>query len=64
MNISDLGTQGCKMEWFHLACVGLDDIPARTTKWYCPDCRKALNVGEKGEVNARDARLNTISYRA
>ncbi|PHH83044.1 hypothetical protein CDD82_3846 [Ophiocordyceps australis] len=43
----------CKQEWFHLECVGLADIPARTTKWYCPDCRKLLNIGEKGEVSAR-----------
>ncbi|KAK4123866.1 hypothetical protein N657DRAFT_596733 [Parathielavia appendiculata] len=43
----------CKQEWFHLECVGLSDIPARTTKWYCPDCRKLLNIGEKGEVSAR-----------
>ncbi|KAH6625004.1 hypothetical protein B0J18DRAFT_198131 [Chaetomium sp. MPI-SDFR-AT-0129] len=46
----------CKLEWFHLECVGLSDIPARTTKWYCPDCRKALNIGEKGEVSARGVR--------
>lgn len=45
--------QNCKGEWFHLECVGLADIPARTTKWYCPDCRKLLNIGEKGEVSAR-----------
>ncbi|KAK4157970.1 inhibitor of growth protein 3 [Chaetomidium leptoderma] len=43
----------CKQEWFHLECVGLSDIPARTTKWYCPDCRKLLNLGERGEVSAR-----------
>lgn len=43
----------CQQEWFHLECVGLTAIPARTTKWYCPDCRKALNIGEKGEVSAR-----------
>ncbi|PKS06842.1 hypothetical protein jhhlp_006918 [Lomentospora prolificans] len=46
-------TDNCKGEWFHLECVNLEDIPARTTKWYCPDCRVALNIGEKGEVNAR-----------
>ncbi|KAK4175234.1 hypothetical protein QBC36DRAFT_355314 [Triangularia setosa] len=46
----------CKQEWFHLECVGLSDIPARTTKWYCPDCRKALKIGEKGEVSARGVR--------
>ncbi|KAK0665998.1 hypothetical protein QBC41DRAFT_367204 [Cercophora samala] len=46
----------CKQEWFHLECVGLEDIPARTTKWYCPDCRKALKIGERGEVSARGVR--------
>ncbi|KAK3296069.1 uncharacterized protein B0H64DRAFT_322710 [Chaetomium fimeti] len=46
----------CKLEWFHLECVGLSDIPARTTKWYCPDCRKLLNIGERGEVSARGVR--------
>ncbi|KAG6243216.1 hypothetical protein E4U25_001778 [Claviceps purpurea] len=46
----------CEREWFHLECVGLEDIPARTTKWYCPDCRKVLNIGEKGEVSARGVR--------
>ncbi|UKZ51996.1 hypothetical protein TrVGV298_005763 [Trichoderma virens] len=45
--------QNCKQEWFHLECVGLSDIPARTTKWYCPDCRRLLNIGEKGEISAR-----------
>ncbi|RCI14961.1 hypothetical protein L249_6440 [Ophiocordyceps polyrhachis-furcata BCC 54312] len=46
-------SDNCKQEWFHLECVGLADIPARTTRWYCPDCRRLLNIGEKGEVNAR-----------
>ncbi|KAJ9149593.1 PHD finger domain-containing protein [Coniochaeta hoffmannii] len=46
----------CKLEWFHLECVGLSDVPARTTKWYCPDCRVLLNIGQKGEVNARGVR--------
>ncbi len=48
--------QNCKYEWFHIECVGLADIPARTTKWYCPDCRRLLNIGEKGEVSARGVR--------
>lgn len=51
-----MGKQQCKQEWFHLECVGLEDIPARTTKWYCPDCRKALKIGERGEVSARGVR--------
>ncbi|KAK3333807.1 hypothetical protein B0T19DRAFT_356053 [Cercophora scortea] len=43
----------CPYEWFHLECVDLVEVPARTTKWYCPDCRISLNIGEKGEVTAR-----------
>ncbi|CAK7266022.1 hypothetical protein SEPCBS119000_001812 [Sporothrix epigloea] len=44
-------------EWFHLDCVGLTAVPARTTKWYCPDCRVLLNIGEKGEVSARGVKM-------
>ncbi|KFZ05763.1 hypothetical protein V501_08038 [Pseudogymnoascus sp. VKM F-4519 (FW-2642)] len=45
----------CQYEWFHLPCVGLtiETLPPRTTKWYCPECRVALHIGEKGEVSAR-----------
>ena len=54
---ADMGySQNCKAEWFHLECVGLSDIPARTTKWYCPDCRVLLNIGGKGEISARGVR--------
>ncbi|KAF4336010.1 Inhibitor of growth 1 [Fusarium beomiforme] len=48
-----LTNQQCKQEWFHLECVDLKEVPARTTKWYCPECRVKLNIGEKGEVSAR-----------
>lgn len=50
-------TQNCKQEWFHLECVGLSAIPARTTKWYCPECRVALNIGGRGEVTSRGVKL-------
>lgn len=56
IELCPLDIQHCEREWFHLECVGLEDIPARTTKWYCPDCRKVLNIGERGEVNARGVR--------
>jgi len=49
--------QNCKQEWFHLDCVGLSGIPARTTKWYCPECRVALNIGGRGEVTSRGVKL-------
>lgn len=35
----------CDKEWFHLDCVGLTDVPSRTAKWYCPDCRQKLGKG-------------------
>ncbi|KAK9771083.1 hypothetical protein AB5N19_06403 [Seiridium cardinale] len=50
-------TQNCKQEWFHLECVGLTEIPARTTKWYCPDCRVLLNIGGRGEVTSRGVKM-------
>lgn len=31
----------CPIEWFHLACVGLDKPPTAST-WLCPKCQ-ALN---------------------
>jgi hypothetical protein len=36
----------CEKEWFHLECVQLKDLPPRRTKWYCPDCRKKLKLGQ------------------
>ncbi|ORY70147.1 uncharacterized protein BCR38DRAFT_520990 [Pseudomassariella vexata] len=50
-------TQNCKQEWFHLECVGLTEIPARTTKWYCPECRVLLNIGGRGEVTSRGVKM-------
>lgn len=38
----------CEREWFHLECVGLTEVPGRTAKWYCPDCRKKLAKGLAG----------------
>ncbi|EPE10273.1 phd-finger domain-containing protein [Ophiostoma piceae UAMH 11346] len=49
--------ENCKQEWFHLECVDLTAVPARTTKWYCPDCRVLLNIGQKGEVSARGVKM-------
>ncbi|KAI1074347.1 hypothetical protein F5B20DRAFT_563859 [Whalleya microplaca] len=50
-------TQNCKQEWFHLECVELTEIPPRTTKWYCPECRVALNIGGRGEVTSRGVKM-------
>ncbi len=37
----------CKLEWFHMVCVGLSKKP--TGKWYCPDCTNVLNADLRGE---------------
>ena len=29
----------CKYQWFHLDCLKLKSLP-KSSKWYCPDCRK------------------------
>jgi len=40
----------CDKEWFHLPCMSMTegDIPSRRAKWYCPDCRAALNTDAYG----------------
>lgn len=38
--------EDCEKEWFHLDCLQLNGMPPRRTKWYCPDCRKKLKVGQ------------------
>jgi len=41
--------QDCERQWFHLACVGLTEIPPRRQTWYCPDCMVRLGVNASGE---------------
>ncbi|KAL4943019.1 hypothetical protein BDV06DRAFT_151150 [Aspergillus oleicola] len=48
--------QDCDREWFHLNCVGLTEVPSRTAKWYCPDCRVKLNKGAHGITRHSSAR--------
>jgi len=33
----------------------MTEIPARRSKWYCPDCRVLLNIDEKGHSAATTA---------
>ncbi|OQE20027.1 hypothetical protein PENSTE_c014G07409 [Penicillium steckii] len=42
--------QDCDREWFHLNCVGLSEVPSRTAKWYCPECRVKFHKGPDGIV--------------
>lgn len=30
----------CKYQWFHVACVGLSELPEGS--WYCPECRDKM----------------------
>ncbi|KJX95983.1 PHD finger domain-containing protein [Zymoseptoria brevis] len=39
--------ESCEKEWFHLECVNFSEMPPRRMKWYCPDCRKKLKIGNK-----------------
>jgi hypothetical protein len=55
--LTAVNEQNCEKEWFHIECVGLSEIPARTTKWYCPQCRILLNIGERGEVTSRGVKM-------
>ncbi|KAF2091778.1 hypothetical protein K490DRAFT_1647, partial [Saccharata proteae CBS 121410] len=40
-----IGCEGddCRIEWFHISCVGLTSAPKKSVKWFCPDCRKAMH---------------------
>ncbi|KAJ6018879.1 hypothetical protein N7522_000946 [Penicillium canescens] len=46
----------CDREWFHLDCVGLTEVPSRTAKWYCPQCRVKLHKGEDGIIKGGSRR--------
>lgn len=46
----------CDREWFHLDCVGLTEVPSRTAKWYCPECRVKLHKGEDGIIKGGSRR--------
>lgn len=39
-------TKQCEKEWFHLGCVGLEEIPGRRVKWWCPECRVKLGLDD------------------
>ncbi|KAI6043109.1 hypothetical protein EDC04DRAFT_2654658 [Pisolithus marmoratus] len=34
--------EGCKLEWFHLGCTGLSDLPGKKSKWYCRECKPKM----------------------
>ena len=31
--------ENCKIEWYHVKCVGLKQPPPEEEPWYCPDCK-------------------------
>ncbi|OPB45354.1 hypothetical protein A0O28_0075640 [Trichoderma guizhouense] len=45
--------ESCKYKWFHLECVGLTVAPSSKDKWYCPDCRGHVNIGEKANIDSQ-----------
>lgn len=46
----------CPREWFHLECVGLAKAPTKNQKWWCPECREALGIGQFGEKDRGERR--------
>lgn len=34
--------ESCKLEWFHLGCTGLSELPSKKSKWYCRDCKPKM----------------------
>ncbi|KAL5339143.1 hypothetical protein BJX70DRAFT_172110 [Aspergillus crustosus] len=46
----------CDREWFHLDCVGLSEVPSRTARWYCPECRIKLHKGTDGIIRTNSRR--------
>ncbi|KAF2754771.1 hypothetical protein EJ05DRAFT_132701 [Pseudovirgaria hyperparasitica] len=42
----------CPRQWFHWECVGIKKAPPDKTKWYCDDCRKAMNKSRPGSSRA------------
>lgn len=41
----------CRIEWFHLRCVGLNASPKG--KWYCADCRPYFMQSSKKSKSGR-----------
>ena len=43
----------CKIEWFHLACVGFLDGQKPKGKWYCPGCAPQYATKPKPKPKAK-----------
>ncbi|KAG7452950.1 uncharacterized protein BT62DRAFT_998967 [Guyanagaster necrorhizus] len=37
----------CKIEWFHLSCTGLTEVPSQSKKWYCDHCKASRKSGKR-----------------
>ncbi|KAJ5668732.1 hypothetical protein N7462_009802 [Penicillium macrosclerotiorum] len=53
---TDFQPPKCDREWFHLECVGLSEVPSRTAKWYCPECRVKFHKGTDGIIKGGSRR--------
>ena len=41
-NLIGCDDNDCTIQWFHLKCVNIKNIPKG--KWYCPECRRKRNI--------------------
>ena len=35
--------ESCKIEWFHMACVGLSAATRPSSKWFCKACKEEMH---------------------
>lgn len=54
--VHDTNDVQCDREWFHLDCVGLSEVPSRTAKWYCPNCRVRFHKATDGIIKGGSRR--------
>ena len=47
----------CRIDWFHLECLKMDESMIPKGKWYCPDCRKKEKCSTKGKGKSKAKNL-------
>uniref|UniRef100_A0A7S2SE11 PHD-type domain-containing protein n=2 Tax=Mucochytrium quahogii TaxID=96639 RepID=A0A7S2SE11_9STRA len=52
----------CKIEWFHVGCVGVKPGAVQGREWYCPDCREEMEQDTK-EAETRPTKRGRYATR-
>lgn len=51
----------CPIEWFHLGCVGLAELPPQGAKWYCQDCLAKAKLLQTSPENLLKTKSHSIT---